>query len=178
MTGDCQKQDTHSAHQDLLCPFNHITGTDSELIQLLSENKIGDSPASHLYLKPGSYKTWHHVHGFTTRTLLTYNMTTDINTRTQSPTTPNLIEALQSPMIEACMNWTSISVPNSTAFDPSGSSKLSYHASTSVTCDNPENAHFRFSLYLTGSESPDGIQDPTQSQTFLAYTGKVLPQQS
>lgn len=71
------------------------------------------------------------------------------------------------------MNWTSVSVPNSTAFDPSSSFKLSYYASASVTCDNPENAHFRFSLHLTGSESPDEIQDPRQSQTYLAYTGKL-----
>lgn len=107
---------------------------------------------------------------------MTNNVTTDTNTRTQSSLSPDLAEALQSPMAEACMNWSSISVPNSTDFDPSGSSKLSYYASTSVTCDNPENAHFRFSLYLTGSASPDAIQDPTQSQTFLAYTGKVAPQ--
>lgn len=107
---------------------------------------------------------------------MTHNMTTDTNTRTPSSLSPDLAEALQSPLAEACMDWTNISVPNSTAFEPSGSSKLSYYVSTSVTCDNPENAQFRFSLYLTGSKSPDGIQDPKQSQTFLAYTGKALPQ--
>lgn len=105
-----------------------------------------------------------------------HGMTNDKNIATQSSLSRDLIEALLSPMSEACLNWTSVSVPNSTAFDPTGSSKLAYYVSTSVTCDNPENTHFRFSLYLTGSESPDGILDPEQSQTFLAYTGKVLSQ--
>lgn len=102
-------------------------------------------------------------------------MIADTNTYTKSPPfRSNPEETLTSPITEeVCINWTDVAVPNSTSFHPSGVPKLSYYASTSVTCDDPGNAHFRFSLYLTGSNSPDTINDLEQSQMFLAYTGKA-----
>lgn len=110
----------------------------------------------------------HHAYHFITRAPM-HSMIPESKRRRQS----SLKEILRNSMTETCVDWTDIIVQNSTAFDPSGSTRLSYYASTSVTCDDPENSHFRFSLYLTGSGSPEGIRDPQESQTYLAYTGKI-----
>lgn len=99
-------------------------------------------------------------------------MSADTNTHVQPPFPGSLNEDPKPPIIEACMDWTNVTIPNSTTFDPSGASKLSYYASTSITCDKPENAHFRFSLHLIGSNSPGNIKNPGKSQTFVAYTSR------
>lgn len=105
-------------------------------------------------------------------------MTADTNAHTQSLFTSDPKHVLASSVTEACINWSSVTVPDSTTFDPLGASELFYLASTSVTCDDPENADFSFSLYLTGSDKPGKINDPKQSQTFLAFTGKFSHSQT
>lgn len=95
---------------------------------------------------------------------------TSTNTQQESPSLCEQDESAASSTMCPVV-WTDIWVPNSTAFDPTGATRLYIFADAFVNCSDSNNADYQFAILLWASDSPDAIQDPSTALLYSAYNG-------